>query len=455
MVRSVRHRRAPAQPPAAADNRERSLTARLESLWLQWPTMLSLVTTAEGTLSPVKCLVLLGGLLVAANVAWAWHGIAAGNEYAEMYDWKPHHDKAVTGMVGGGADTVFRVRRAAEKGSPKAQMQLADSYRLGNEGVQRSFSEAVLWYGRAAEQEAQPSAAVSGVSHYWLGYYLSRGGAGVTKDLVLAAAHMGKAAGHKLAYAQFALGEMHQYGQGVPINVTAAIESYNDAANQGHTTAQFAIGRFYEKLGRYTDAADMYRKAALENDGDAQTALGLLYMYGHGVHQDSDLAAQWFQAAVDTGDAEAAYMLAHRYRKGDGVPQDPLRAVELLRAASSKSRTSLRRHNEFPVRNKARHSLGSMYESGNGVEKHARKAFQWYQLAARKGHADSQFRLGRMLAIREVCVAAAPELTNMECFTHGRTWIRKAGLQGHEDALTTLAKLDPEWYAQMVESPGD
>lgn len=40
------------------------------------------------------------------------------------------------------------------------------------------------------------------------------------------------------------------------------------------------------------------------------------------------------------------------------------------------------------------HSLGRIYEAGNGVEKDAAKAAGFYRQAAEKGSADAQFQLG-------------------------------------------------------------
>ena len=37
-----------------------------------------------------------------------------------------------------------------------------------------------------------------------------------------------------------------------------------------------------------------------------------------------------------------------------------------------------------------------MHEEGQGVEKNLEEAFGWYKLAAEKGHADAQYRLGLM-----------------------------------------------------------
>ena len=52
----------------------------------------------------------------------------------------------------------------------------------------------------------------------------------------------------------------------------------------------------------------MLRNAA--NDGDIPSILelGILYMHGSHVNQDTEQAAKWFRKASDAGDPEAQYL---------------------------------------------------------------------------------------------------------------------------------------------------
>lgn len=63
----------------------------------------------------------------------------------------------------------------------------------------------------------------------------------------------------------------------------------------------------------------MLRKAA--NDGDvlAIVELGILYMHGNSVNQDTEEAAKWFKKAVDKDDPEAQYCLGMLYEYGDEI----------------------------------------------------------------------------------------------------------------------------------------
>lgn len=57
----------------------------------------------------------------------------------------------------------------------------------------------------------------------------------------------------------------------------------------------------------FTEALAWYRKAAEQGHADAQSNLGWMYVYGHGVAQDRRQAHTWVQLAVSraSGDARA------------------------------------------------------------------------------------------------------------------------------------------------------
>jgi len=81
------------------------------------------------------------------------------------------------------------------------------------------------------------------------------------------------------------------------------------AAEQGYAPAQFHVGFMYEYgEGVPRDdkqAAFWYRKAAEQGDVDAQFVLGTKYHSGQGVTQDIVLAYTLFRLAAASGDAQA------------------------------------------------------------------------------------------------------------------------------------------------------
>ena len=100
------------------------------------------------------------------------------------------------------------------------------------------------------------------------------------------------------AYAQYKLGVMYQYGQGVRQNYAEAVKWYWKAAEQEYDEAQFSLGSMYETgLGvfqSYTEAARWYQKAAEHGNPKAQSKLGYMYYNGEGVKKDYQEAYKWF-----------------------------------------------------------------------------------------------------------------------------------------------------------------
>lgn len=102
--------------------------------------------------------------------------------------------------------------------------------------------------------------------------------------------------------AQFYLGFMNEYGQGVSRNDAEAIRWYRKAADQDHVLAQFGLGDLYSNgEGSPRDeieAAKWYRLAADQGLGAAQFRLGMIYAEGKGVPQDRVLAHMWLNLVV-------------------------------------------------------------------------------------------------------------------------------------------------------------
>jgi TPR repeat protein len=60
---------------------------------------------------------------------------------------------------------------------------------------------------------------------------------------------------------------------GVAENDKTSFKWYKKAADQGHYSAQFDVGVFYECKQDFKKAAIWYQKAARKGDGDARVAL--------------------------------------------------------------------------------------------------------------------------------------------------------------------------------------
>ena len=155
--------------------------------------------------------------------------------------------------------------RAASHGSSAAMLALSSLYRNGN-GVPANQNEANTWLVRAAD--ANNGAALLSVSSYY-----ESGEAGFPKDPGKAFYYIEKMAGLKGwdSYGRFMLANYYYNGFGASSNPDRAISLWEMLGNEG-----------------YADAC--YKTA-------------LVYALGKGRPQDSNLAAQWAQAALNSNDS--------------------------------------------------------------------------------------------------------------------------------------------------------
>lgn len=85
----------------------------------------------------------------------------------------------------------------------------------------------------------------------------------------------------------------------------AAREEWAPLAEQGHPQAQFRLGCLYT-FGQgvpedHVLALRLYRMAAAQGDADAQNNLGGMYAEGLGVQADPVEAYMWFELAAEQG----------------------------------------------------------------------------------------------------------------------------------------------------------
>ncbi|TWT78635.1 Localization factor PodJL [Planctomycetes bacterium CA13] len=112
-------------------------------------------------------------------------------------------------------------------------------------------------------------------------------------------------------------------------------------------------------------------KAAAENgDARAQSALGYAYDVGHGVEQNLESAAHWYQQAGEQGHANAQFNFAEMLRDGAGVPQSAENALAWYTKAAMQGHS------------KAQYNVAMMHVKGEGVAADNVTAYAWLVLAA-------------------------------------------------------------------------
>ena len=201
-------------------------------------------------------------------------------------------------------------KKAAEMGSPEAQLALGDRYQQGID-VEQDDRQALYWYQKAAAQGNAAAQTEIGVLYEF--------GKGVMRDYRTAMAWYQKAAAQGNDFAQESIGMFYEWGKSVTRDYGKAMEWYQKAAAQGNAFAQNDIGELYYRgqgvKQDYKKAMEWYQKAAAQGNAAAQNSIGVLYETGKGVTRDYRKAMKWYQKASEQGLDAAKKNLAQLQEK--------------------------------------------------------------------------------------------------------------------------------------------
>jgi TPR repeat protein len=237
------------------------------------------------------------------------------------------------------------LRTLATQGDKEAQYKLGTLFYSGSGEIKQDYSQAALWYRRAAQQGN--------------------------------------------AEAQYNLGNMFLMGEGVTQNDIQAAQWYSMAAEQGHTSAKHNLENLQKvqttdvvqiessETNQLISLDDKPTSATQidDNTGKAEYEQGLAYAFGDGVPQNDRNAFNLFYEAAEKGYVLAQYKVGVAFAYGEGVRQDNKQAVEWYRKAAEQGYTIAQRN------------LATMYLDGNGVEQNKVQALAWYQVVANAGNA--------------------------------------------------------------------
>ena len=129
--------------------------------------------------------------------------------------------------------------------------------------------------------------------------------------------------------------------------------------------------------GNYPAAIKIWRKLAANDNPDAQYALGVAYLKGHGIARDPRKAMRWFQMAAKSGHRLAQALVAYQAGAFDT-------AVTLWKRGAERGTTD------------AQYALGLVLLKGQGVKSNAKQSLQWFKIAAKAGNTAAMFNLGGM-----------------------------------------------------------
>ena len=182
------------------------------------------------------------------------------------------------------------------------------------------------------------------------------------------------------------LGECYEWGAGVPVDSSLALQWFQKAAalNSGeawmHTTRYYLHGTLLPKdTARYLAIRQEW---AAKGVPDAIAALGSAYYYGTGVKADTTKAVELFKEAAKKGSAWGYESLGHLLIYGAGLPKDEKTAVAYLEKAYKLGEIA------------AAESLGRYYASKGDFK----KAWKWVNLGMAWSEPDAYTLAAQMYA---------------------------------------------------------
>lgn len=204
-------------------------------------------------------------------------------------------------------------------------------------------------------------------------------GLGVAADPVKAVEWYRLAARRGDPHALSLLGTMALEGRGMTKDQAQGKAWLEEAAAKGEPKASHNLALLLLSSGANDDlerAFDLLRTAAEAQIGDAQHALGVLYLKGRGVDRNPAEAARWFQRAARNGSLAGEVEHAILLFNGQGVPANEALAARGFRRAALKGNAI------------AQNRLARLSAAGRGVPQNKVEAASWHLLAAAQGLAD-------------------------------------------------------------------
>jgi TPR repeat protein len=216
------------------------------------------------------------------------------------------------------------------------------------------------------------------------------------------------------AKAMFDLGLLYDLPEkrDAPFDLERARHWYEKAAEAGHAWAQFALGNMHEKAHgtprNQLAARKWYAASAEQGVAEAQMHLARMLQAGHGGPAEPAEAALWYERAANGGHELAATHLALMHLDGSAPQPSVQKALELLEFAADK------------LDGLAHLVLGDLHMRGTGVARHGGLALVHYcvacELLAEGPHAE------QARTAREGLLARRPELRD-EYETQAREFI--------------------------------
>lgn len=336
---------------------------------------------------------------------------------------------------------IVAIKAKAEKGDAESQYQLGEYYLDASHGV--PLKDAIAWINKAAEQGLAKAQFKMGYANTCL-WVQNASEAEANRWYLLAAAQ-----GNVDSFTRLAMAEIKRAKDALLRDDKAkfmqfraeAIKWYTKAAEGGDIGAQFELAEMFNRINDFGQSENSRRVGVTDSDCDFVSAMkwylkaagskhphpgamyriGMLYLEGKGVPQDTETAIKWLELGSRGGAGWASEALTNLYRSGKGTKKNISRAIELLKEQTERGDTSVHRQlgmmyyfgDEVPadhdlafkhlssvIATPGQHFdgpvysiLGYMYEAGKGTPRDLDKAFKFHKIGAEAGQTTSQFSL--------------------------------------------------------------
>ena len=293
--------------------------------------------------------------------------------------------------------------KAAENGSSSGQLSVGLCYMKG-EGVWANAKKGKEWLLKAEEH-------ADADTNFALGMGYLNGESKIEKNETKGIKLLEKSALQGHFEAQARLGDCYTKGTGVKKDRSKAIEWHRKAAKQGFEISETKLGgifglaplssyylqfsscNFWDDIDTVINNTEQYIKKAEQGDAQAQYYLGICYANGKGVQKDDKKAFEWTQKAAEQGNAKAQTNLGVLYYQGDGVKQNIDKADEWFNKA-------IKQGDKIARDNAQKMYFYYVYECAGttditGDENNAARYIKYLAIAAERGYAEAQYKLGR------------------------------------------------------------
>lgn len=261
-------------------------------------------------------------------------------------------------------------------------------------------------YAQARGELTEPAEQGDAQAMAYMGEMLMRG-LGGARDELKAREYINSAHAAGNIRATYLLGSMHLIGNLVVRDETRGIELVRQAADNGESAAQTAVGSWLANGTRGYDKDEVaalawFSVAANQQNGTAMGWLGNFAEIGRGgVPQDYLVALNWYKKGGELGHAASLSAAGRMYALGRGVAPDGNEALRWLRRAAAAN------HLE------AYQWIASVYEFGRGgVARNPVLAYAWYgaipsnaSAVVIKNGKEGKERLAKLLSTTELQAA--------------------------------------------------